>query len=111
MHSMIGSSPGMGSINNGMSGMQQHQQQQQAQPVMQAQAAAQSNNSGRNTPANNDSTPQKIIKAKALYGYTASPDDPNEIGFVKGEILDILDNSGKWFSARKQDGSQGIVPR
>jgi SHO1 osmosensor len=113
MHSMtshgIGSSPGMGSINNGMSGMHQQPQQQLVQPTMQS--AAPVSNSGRNTPANTDGAPQKAIKAKALYGYTASPDDPNEIGFVKGEILDILDNSGKWFSARKQDGSQGIVPR
>lgn len=54
--------------------------------------------------------PSANLKAKALYSYTASPDDANEVGFVKGEILDILDNSGKWFTARKQDGTQGIVP-
>lgn len=48
---------------------------------------------------------------KASFSYTASPDDPNEISFVKGEILTILDNSGKWFSARKMDGQEGIVPR
>ncbi|KAI5475032.1 SHO1 osmosensor [Pseudohyphozyma bogoriensis] len=37
-----------------------------------------------------------IVKAKALYSYSASPDDPNEISFTKGDILDIVDNSGKW---------------
>jgi hypothetical protein len=37
----------------------------------------------------------------------ASPDDPNEISFVKGEILDILDKSGKWWQARKSDGAVG----
>lgn len=51
------------------------------------------------------------LKARALYSYSASPDDPNEISFTKGEILDILDNSGKWWQAVKADGSaKGIVP-
>ncbi|KAI9510820.1 hypothetical protein F5148DRAFT_498286 [Russula earlei] len=49
-------------------------------------------------------------KAKALYAYTASPDDPNEISFSKGEILDIIDKNGKWWQARREDGSLGIAP-
>ncbi|KAF8560141.1 hypothetical protein OG21DRAFT_1479977 [Imleria badia] len=48
--------------------------------------------------------------AKALYAYTASPDDPNEISFTKGEILDILDKQGKWWQAKKTDGTVGIAP-
>ncbi|GAA5885946.1 hypothetical protein JCM5296_007040 [Sporobolomyces johnsonii] len=51
-----------------------------------------------------------VLKARALYSYSASPDDPNEISFAKGEIVDILDNSGKWWQARKLDGTKGIVP-
>lgn len=49
-------------------------------------------------------------KAKALYAYTASPDDPTELSFTKGEVLDITDKQGKWWQARKQDGAMGIAP-
>jgi SHO1 osmosensor len=46
-------------------------------------------------------------KARALYAYKASPDDPAEISFAKGETLDIVDNNGKWWQARKEDGTTG----
>lgn len=36
---------------------------------------------------------------------SASPDDPNEISFAKGEILDIVDNSGKWYVADPRSAS------
>jgi len=49
-------------------------------------------------------------RAKALYAYTASADDPNEISFTKGEILEIVDNAGKWWQAKKADGQRGIAP-
>ncbi|CEH12777.1 SHO1 [Ceraceosorus bombacis] len=49
-------------------------------------------------------------RARALYAYQANADDPTEISFAKGELLDIVDNSGKWWQARKSTGETGIVP-
>ncbi|KAI8967599.1 hypothetical protein BDF20DRAFT_917527 [Mycotypha africana] len=46
----------------------------------------------------------------ALHAYKGSVDDPNELSFEKGDVLEILDKSGNWWQARKQDGSTGIVP-
>ncbi|EIN13851.1 hypothetical protein PUNSTDRAFT_110019 [Punctularia strigosozonata HHB-11173 SS5] len=53
---------------------------------------------------------EPVYRAKALYAYTASPDDPNELSFTKGEILDIIDKQGKWWQAKKADGRVGIAP-
>ncbi|KAJ7455924.1 hypothetical protein B0H11DRAFT_1965528 [Mycena galericulata] len=62
-------------------------------------------------PGGADAPPENYLyKAKALYAYTASVDDPNEISFSKGEILDIVDKQGKWWQARKSDGAVGIAP-
>ncbi|KAH8988285.1 SH3 domain-containing protein [Lactarius hatsudake] len=49
-------------------------------------------------------------KAKALYAYTASPDDPSDISFSAGETLDIIEKDGDWWQARKEDGTLGIAP-
>ncbi|KAJ1656273.1 Transmembrane osmosensor [Dispira simplex] len=49
-------------------------------------------------------------KARAKYMYEANPDDPNELSFEKDEILEIFEIKGKWWQARKQDDSVGIVP-
>ncbi|OMJ24724.1 High osmolarity signaling protein SHO1 [Smittium culicis] len=51
-----------------------------------------------------------VLRAVALYSYDANDDDPTEMSFIKGEILDVLDCNGKWWQARRADGSIGIVP-
>ncbi|KAJ3113348.1 Transmembrane osmosensor [Phlyctochytrium bullatum] len=55
-----------------------------------------------------------VCKAKALYSYTANPEDPKEISFSKGDVLEIIDNKGKWWHARRfnPDGTSivGIAP-
>jgi SHO1 osmosensor len=38
---------------------------------------------------------------------TADPLDPHEISFSKGEVLDIIDSSGRWWQAQKEDGTSG----
>jgi SHO1 osmosensor len=47
-------------------------------------------------------------RAKANYAYTASPDDPNEVSFAKGEILEVMDTTGKWFQVRTSAGQAGV---
>ena len=60
-----------------------------------------------------------IVQCHSLFSTNenideANPEDPNEISFTKNEILDILDNKGKWWQARRtaSDGkvTVGIVP-
>ncbi|KAJ1921109.1 Transmembrane osmosensor [Tieghemiomyces parasiticus] len=55
-------------------------------------------------------TANYAYKARAKYLYEASPEDPNELSFDKDEILEIVDIKGKWWQAKKADGSIGIVP-
>ncbi|KAG4095139.1 hypothetical protein H8356DRAFT_1689252 [Neocallimastix lanati (nom. inval.)] len=50
------------------------------------------------------------LRAEALFDYTANKEDPNEISFTQGEVMDIIDNNGRWWQARKADGTMGIVP-
>ncbi|KAK4690050.1 SHO1 osmosensor, partial [Tremellales sp. Uapishka_1] len=49
-------------------------------------------------------------QARAMYAYSASPDDPNEVSFSKGDVLDVVDNTGKWYQVRTPAGTTGIAP-
>lgn len=52
----------------------------------------------------------RVQRAEALYSYKASEDDPTEISFNKGDVLEIVDSSGKWWQAHRANGELGIVP-
>ncbi|KAK1224858.1 hypothetical protein PQX77_012208, partial [Marasmius sp. AFHP31] len=48
-----------------------------------------------------------ICKARALFAYIGSHEDPYELSFAKDETLEILGNAGTWWHARKPDGTIG----
>ncbi|KAI8368103.1 uncharacterized protein BYT42DRAFT_521781 [Radiomyces spectabilis] len=50
-------------------------------------------------------------RVKALHAYIANPDDPTELSFAAGEILEVADQTGNWWQARNSQGQTGIVPR
>ncbi|KAI7897674.1 uncharacterized protein BX663DRAFT_444591, partial [Cokeromyces recurvatus] len=49
-------------------------------------------------------------KVQSLHAYKANPEDPNELSFNKGEVLEIAERNGNWWQARKADGTVGIIP-
>ncbi|KAI8901005.1 hypothetical protein BC833DRAFT_579524, partial [Globomyces pollinis-pini] len=49
------------------------------------------------------------FQAKALYNYTASETDPDEMSFSKDDVLDIVDHQGQWWHVLR-DNRIGIVP-
>lgn len=57
-----------------------------------------------------DEEEEPALLGKALHSYQGAPEDPNELSFAKGEILEIEDTEGKWWPAKKADGTEGIVP-
>ncbi|KAI9301126.1 hypothetical protein BJ944DRAFT_291180 [Cunninghamella echinulata] len=49
-------------------------------------------------------------RVEAIHAYQANPQDPNELSFEKGEVVEIVDRKGNWWQARKADGTIGIIP-
>jgi SHO1 osmosensor len=49
-----------------------------------------------------------MLTDRAMYAYSASPDDPNEVSFAKGDMLDVIDGTGKWFQVRAPNGQTGV---
>ncbi|KAI9000182.1 hypothetical protein BC832DRAFT_562690 [Gaertneriomyces semiglobifer] len=59
-------------------------------------------------------TDAPILRATAMFQYEANPEDPTEVSFSKGDVLEVLNNKGKWWQVRltKPDGTvvTGIAP-
>ncbi|KAF7373346.1 Kinase-like protein [Mycena sanguinolenta] len=54
---------------------------------------------------------QLIDQYEVLYDYSAAPDDPNEISFYQGDLVDLVEKQDfEWWQVRKADGSFGIAP-
>lgn len=59
-------------------------------------------------PSNND----RLMVVRCLYSYTAR--FPEELSFEEDELLDIIEqppNDPEWWSARKKEGTVGLVPK
>ncbi|CAO3610645.1 unnamed protein product [Cunninghamella echinulata] len=93
---------------------QQHHQQQPIE--MTTEKIAYENNDVQPSPAlsHPSAAASPVLEYKerveALHDYQASPDDPNELSFTRGEVLEIVDRRGNWWQARKSDGTVGIIP-
>ena len=51
---------------------------------------------------------KRRLTPRANYAYSASPDDPNEVSFAKGDVLDVVDTTGKWYQVRTPAGQVGV---
>ncbi|KAI9344781.1 hypothetical protein DFJ73DRAFT_839662 [Zopfochytrium polystomum] len=48
--------------------------------------------------------------ALVLFSYSANPKDPAEVSMAQGELVQVLNNQGNWWTVKKADGSIGIAP-
>lgn len=67
------------------------------------------------TPHTDDSSLAEYIEAypilvRGLYDYQASPDDVNELSFVKGEIFRVKNTNDNWWQGKNKQGEIGMCP-
>ncbi|KAI8639908.1 hypothetical protein BD408DRAFT_420534 [Parasitella parasitica] len=51
-----------------------------------------------------------LIPVTAIHNYRANREDPNELSFIKGELLYVHEKKGTWWQAKKSDGTIGMIP-
>lgn len=52
---------------------------------------------------------EPVAKARARYSYTQEAE--GELTFSEGQILEVCDMTGNWWSCRRQDGEYGMCPK
>lgn len=54
------------------------------------------------------SAPDHVLRVRAHYPYDAA--SPEEVSFVKHEVMEVLNNQGNWWKVLKADGKIGMAP-
>jgi len=54
------------------------------------------------------STSDHILRVRAHYPYDAT--SPEEVSFIKHEVMEVLNNQGNWWKVLKADGKIGMAP-
>ncbi|KAJ9071137.1 Transmembrane osmosensor, variant 4 [Entomophthora muscae] len=52
--------------------------------------------------------PDHVLRVRAHYPYEAT--SPEEVSFVKHEVMEVLNNQGNWWKVLKADGRIGMAP-
>lgn len=52
---------------------------------------------------------EPVAKARARYSYAQEAE--GELTFSEGQILEVCDMTGNWWSCRRQDGEYGMCPK
>ena len=58
-------------------------------------------------PLQNDISSRRV---RGVYRYVRNPENPDELSFDKGDVLEAWDNVPGWWNAKKASGETGVVP-
>ncbi|KAF8553977.1 SH3-domain-containing protein [Imleria badia] len=51
------------------------------------------------------------VEARAIWGWTSEAQDPNDLAFEAGDIIEIItETNADWWTGRNRSGKQGLFP-